>query len=81
MRRFIVTLSWLASLGPWLFACSTATPAPTATVAPQPIQTSPQAGDKAPDFTLADSAGNHVNLATVAAEFKSTVLVFYLSHT
>jgi len=81
MRRFVVTLSWLASLGLWLFTCSTATPAPTATVAPQPIQTSPQAGDNAPDFTLADSEGNRVNLATAVAERKSTVLVFYLSYT
>jgi hypothetical protein len=81
MRRFIVTIGWLASLELLLTACATTTPAPTATVAPQPIQTSPQAGDKAPDFTLADSAGNLVQLSAVVAEHKSTVLVFYLSHT
>lgn len=81
MRRLIVTLDWLASLGFLLTACSSATPTPTATVAPAPIQTSPQAGDKAPDFTLADSRSNQLHLATVASEHKSTVLVFYLSHT
>jgi uncharacterized protein YcfL len=81
MRRFIVTISWLASLTLLLTACSTATPVPTATVTPQPVQTSPQAGDKAPDFTLTDNEGNSVQLSVVAAEHKSTVLVFYLSYT
>ena len=81
MRRFIVTLGWLASLGLLLTACSAATPMPTATNTPAPIQTSPQLGDKAPDFTLADSGGNLLHLAGIAAEHKSTVLVFYLSHT
>jgi hypothetical protein len=68
-------------LGLLLTACGTAKPAPTATAAPAPTQTSPQAGDKAPEFSLADSAGNQVNLSAVVAEHKSTVLVFYLSHT
>lgn len=71
MQKFIVTLGWLASLGSLLTAC----------VAPAPVQTSPQPGDKAPDFTLADSNGNRLQLAAVVAEHKSTVLVFYLSHT
>jgi hypothetical protein len=71
MRRFIVTLGWLASLGLLLTACG----------APAPVQTSPQPGDKAPDFTLADSAGDRLHLADIVAEHKSTVLVFYLSHT
>jgi hypothetical protein len=79
MRRVIVTIGWLASLGLLLTACGTVTP--TATVAPAPVQTSPQPGDKASDFTLTDSAGNGVNLATVVTEHKSTVLVFYLSYT
>jgi len=81
MRRLIVSLGWLASLGLLLTACSAATPTPTATDTPAPAQTSPQPGDKAPDFTLTDSKGNQVQLSTIAAEHKSTVLVFYLSHT
>jgi len=79
MRRFIVTLGWLASLGLLLTACGA--PTPTATIAPAPVQTSPQPGDKAPDFTLADSGGDRLHLADIVAEHKSTVLVFYLSHT
>lgn len=81
MRRFIVTLGWLAGLGLLLTACSAATLTPTATVAPAPVQTSPQPGDKAPDFTLADSRGDRLHLADIVAGHKSTVLVFYLSHT
>ena len=81
MRRLIVSLGWLTSLGLLLTACSAATPTPTATVAPAPAQTSPQAGDKAPDFALADNQGNQVQLSAVVADHKSTVLVFYLSHT
>jgi uncharacterized protein YcfL len=81
MRRFIVITGWLASLGLLLAACGAPTPAPTATVASDPSQKSPQAGEKAPDFTLADANGSQVNLATVAAKNKSAVLVFYLSHT
>ena len=82
MRRFIVTFGWLASLGLLLSACGAGTPVvPTATVAPPLGQTLFQPGDKAPDFTLADSTGNRLQLATVVAEHKSTVLVFYLSHT
>jgi cytochrome oxidase Cu insertion factor (SCO1/SenC/PrrC family) len=78
MWKFIVNINWLVTLGLLLTACGTT---PTATVAPAPVQTSPQAGDKAPDFTLTDSAGNRMNLATVVTEHKSAVLVFYLSHT
>ena len=82
MRKIIVTLGWLASLGLLLAACGTATPvAPTVTVAPAPVQAAPQLGDKAPDFTLTDSKGNSVQLSAVVADHKSTVLVFYLSHT
>jgi hypothetical protein len=35
----------------------------------------------APDFSLPDSEGNLVELARVAADRASTVLVFYLSDT
>ena len=80
MRRIIITMGWLASLGLLLAACGTAAPvAPTVTVAP--VQAGPQPGDKAPDFTLADNEGNSVQLSAVIADHKSTVLVFYLSHT
>lgn len=79
MRRFIVMLGWLASLGLLLTACGASTP--TATVAPAPVQTSPQPGDKAPDFTLADSGGKSMRLADIIVDHKSTVLVFYLSYT
>ena len=81
MRKIIVVLGWLASLALLLTACGVATPTPPATFAPAPVQTSPQPGDKAPDFTLADSGGNRLHLADIVAEHKSTVLVFYLSHT
>lgn len=82
MRRIIVTIGWMASLGLLLSACGAGTPVtPTATIAPAPVQTAPRPGDKAPDFTLADSDGNRLQLATIVAEHKSTVLVFYLSHT
>jgi hypothetical protein len=82
MQRIIVIVGWLASLGLLLSACGAGSPiAPTATIAPALVQTAPQHGDKAPNFTLADSNGNRLQLATVVAEHKSTVLVFYLSHT
>ena len=80
MRRIIVTLGWLASLGLLLAACGTATPVPP-TVTAAPVQAGPQPGDKAPDFSLADSKGNSVQLSAIVADHKSTVLVFYLSHT
>ena len=82
MRRLIATIGWLASLGILLAACGAGTTIPpTVTVAPEPVQTSPQPGDKAPDFTLTDSKGSRLHLADIVAEQKSTVLVFYLSHT
>jgi hypothetical protein len=40
-----------------------------------------QAGDTAPDFTLADSMGNPVRLSNIVSQPQSTVLIFYLSHT
>lgn len=79
MRKFINLIGWLASLGFLLTAC--AAPTPTATVAPTAVQTSSQPGDTAPDFTLADNNANSLHLADVVADHKSTVLVFYLSHT
>ena len=40
-----------------------------------------QPGDLAPNFSLPDSEGNVVELAGIAADHTSTVLVFYLSDT
>jgi len=82
MQRIIVIAVLLASLGLLLSACGAGTPiAPTATSAPPLVQALFQPGDKAPDFSLTDSNGNRLQLTTVVAEHKSTVLVFYLSHT
>jgi hypothetical protein len=79
MRKFFNLIGWLASLGLLLAAC--AAPTATPTVAPTVVRNSPQPGDNAPDFTLADSNGNSLHLTDIVAEHKSTVLVFYLSHT
>lgn len=38
-------------------------------------------GDLAPDFSLPDSEGNLVELAGIAADHASTVVIFYLSDT
>jgi len=55
-------------------AAASATAASTAAAALRP-------GDAAPDFSLPDSTGALVNLASVVADHRSTVLIFYLSHT
>ncbi len=82
MRTFRFLFAVLTGLTLLITACGAGTTIPpTVTVALEPVQISPQAGDKAPDITLTDNEGDSVQLSVVAAEHKSTVLVFYLSHT
>jgi hypothetical protein len=60
---------------------ATSTAANSGVAAPATTDAALQPGDLAPGFSLTDSEGNVVELASVAPEHTSTVLIFYLSHT
>jgi hypothetical protein len=47
---------------------------------PGKLGSAPLKGDKAPDFSLADTQGNIVRLSDEAAKHRSLVLVFYRGH-
>jgi hypothetical protein len=62
-------------------APATSTAATAGIATPAATGTALQPGDLAPDFSLTDSEGALVELASIAADHASTVLVFYLSDT
>jgi len=62
-------------------APATSTAATAGMATPTATGAALQPGDLAPNFSLTDSEGNVVELASIAADHASTVLVFYLSDT
>jgi len=87
-RMFALIASLVAACAPALptsaptnAAVATSTTAAPATVVSAADLAALRPGDVAPDFSLPDSAGTRLDLASVVAEHQSTVLIFYLSHT
>jgi hypothetical protein len=60
---------------------ATSTTANSGVAAPGTTGAALRPGDLAPGFSLTDSEGNVVELASVVPDHTSTVLVFYLSDT